>query len=67
MKAYMIGGQNAQHRIMTAIFEAFFSQGWDIAEYSVLADIAEETDLMTREDVRSSAYVDTQPANLACL
>ncbi|KAF9048466.1 thioredoxin-like protein [Panaeolus papilionaceus] len=48
-KAYQIGGQNAQVPLLCAVFKAHMEEGKDIADINVLADLAESTKTMSRE------------------
>jgi len=49
-KAYQLGGQDLQIPLLRAIYKAHMEAGQDIAEIAVLADIAEESGTMSKED-----------------
>jgi predicted DsbA family dithiol-disulfide isomerase len=53
-KAYRMGGQELQVPVFCALFKAHLEDGQDIAEYSVLADIAQKAGVMSREEVHTS-------------
>lgn len=50
-KAYQTGGQDLQIPLVRAIYKAYMEEGQDIAEIPILADIAEGTGTMSREEV----------------
>jgi predicted DsbA family dithiol-disulfide isomerase len=49
-KAYKMGGQQLQVPVFCALFKAYLEDGQDIADYSVLADIAQKVGMMSREE-----------------
>ncbi|KJA26341.1 hypothetical protein HYPSUDRAFT_133200 [Hypholoma sublateritium FD-334 SS-4] len=49
-KAYKLGGQRLQVPLLCAIFKAHLEDGKDIADYDVLADIAESSGTMSRNE-----------------
>lgn len=52
-KAYLTGGQQFQLPLLCALFKANLEQGKDIADFDTLADIAEQTGVMSREEVNT--------------
>lgn len=50
LKAYHIGGQDLQLPVLTAIFHACCTLNQDIGDYEVLAGIAEEVGMMSKEE-----------------
>ncbi|KAK1219369.1 hypothetical protein PQX77_017893 [Marasmius sp. AFHP31] len=52
-KAYLIGGQEKQLPFLCAVFKAHLEEGKDICDINVLADVAQDLDLMTREEAIS--------------
>lgn len=49
-KAYLLGGQKLQLPLLCALFKAHLQEAKDIADFEVLADIAEEAELMSRTE-----------------
>jgi predicted DsbA family dithiol-disulfide isomerase len=49
-KAYHLGGQKLQIPILCALCRAHLEEGLNISDYDVLADIAEEVGMMTKEE-----------------
>jgi predicted DsbA family dithiol-disulfide isomerase len=49
-KAYQVGGQDVQCRVLTGILKAYFTEQKNIALIPVLAEIAEGTELMSKEE-----------------
>jgi len=49
-KAYLLGGQKLQLPVLCALYNAHLQQGKDIADFEVLADIAEKAGMMTRTE-----------------
>lgn len=52
-KAYEIGGPAAQAAVITPIFRAYHEDELDISDPEVLADAAEQADIMSREEALS--------------
>lgn len=50
-KAYKIGGQAKQIPLMCAVFKAYMEEGRDIADINVLAELAESSGTMSKDDV----------------
>ena len=50
-KAYEIGGHSAQYALITPIFRAYYEDDLDICDPEVLADAAEQADVMSRAEV----------------
>lgn len=50
-KAYEIGGHSAQCALITPIFRAYYEDDLDICDPEVLADAAEQVDVMSRAEV----------------
>jgi hypothetical protein len=57
-KAYEIGGPAAQSALMTPIFRAYYEDDLDISDPEVLADVAEQADVMPGTEV--------SPSHVAC-
>lgn len=55
-KAYQLGGQRLQVPVLCAIFKAHMEDGKDIADYDVLADLAESAGTMSKAEVRRSDF-----------
>ena len=51
-KAYKLGGQRLQVPLLCAIFKAHLEDGKDIADFNILADIAESSGTMSHKEVR---------------
>jgi len=51
LKAWLIGGEPAQTRMVDALFAAFFEKERDIGCYEFLSNAAQSTGLMTAETV----------------
>ncbi|KAF8896589.1 thioredoxin-like protein [Infundibulicybe gibba] len=49
-KAYQIGGQDLQLPLLSAIFKAHLEDGKDIAEFTVLAELAVGVNMMTKDE-----------------
>ncbi|KAK7044122.1 hypothetical protein VNI00_007839 [Paramarasmius palmivorus] len=49
-KAYQLGGQDKQLPILCAIFRAHLEEAKDISDIDVLADLAQQTGVMSREE-----------------
>ncbi|KAL0573572.1 hypothetical protein V5O48_008386 [Marasmius crinis-equi] len=49
-KAYLMGGQEKQLPVLCGIFKAYMEESKDICDIDVLADVAEQADVMTREE-----------------
>ncbi|KAF8149833.1 thioredoxin-like protein [Crassisporium funariophilum] len=49
-KAYKLGGQNLQVPLLCAVFKAHMEEGKDIADINVLADLAESTGTMSKQE-----------------
>ncbi|KAF9000712.1 thioredoxin-like protein [Cyathus striatus] len=49
-KAYRVGGQQLQLPVICSIFKVHMEESRDIADVNVLAEVAENTGLMSRED-----------------
>ncbi|PPQ77120.1 hypothetical protein CVT25_010814 [Psilocybe cyanescens] len=49
-KAYKIGGQAKQIPLMCAVFKAYMEEGRDIADINVLAELAESSGTMSKDD-----------------
>ena len=54
LKAWLIGGESAQTRMVDALFAAFFEKERDIGCYDFLSNAAQSTGLMTAETVSFS-------------
>ncbi|KAI0300730.1 thioredoxin-like protein [Russula brevipes] len=52
-KAYEIGGPAAQSALMTPIFRTYYEDDLDISDPEVLADVAEQADVMPRAEALS--------------
>lgn len=50
-KAYEIGGPAAQASLITPIFRAYCEDDLDISDPDVLADLAEEAGIMSKDEV----------------
>lgn len=50
-KAYEIGGHSAQCALITPIFRAYYEDDLDICDPEVLADTAEQVNVMSRAEV----------------
>jgi predicted DsbA family dithiol-disulfide isomerase len=61
-KAYEIGGPSAQFALMTPIFRAHYEKGLDICDAEVLADVAEQASIMSRDEVSTSCAVRKDPS-----
>lgn len=59
-KAFKLGGQRLQVPLLCAIFKAHLEDGKDIADYDVLADIAESSGTMSRNEVRRDHQLSLQ-------
>lgn len=51
-KAQVIGGSEAQKKLLSAIFSAYHEQELNIGSEDVLADLAEEQGILSRDEVR---------------
>ena len=51
-----MGGQRYQESLLGALFKEHMENGKDIADISVLSDIAEDVGMMTKDDVSISSY-----------
>ncbi|KAG7089903.1 hypothetical protein E1B28_011536 [Marasmius oreades] len=49
-KAYLIGGQDKQLPLLCNLFKVHLEEGKDISDIDVLADIAQQNGIMTREE-----------------
>jgi len=49
-KAYKMGGEQLQTPVFCALFKAYLEDGQDIADHSILADIAQKVEMMSREE-----------------
>ncbi|KAF9266488.1 thioredoxin-like protein [Marasmius fiardii PR-910] len=49
-KAYFIGGQDKQLPLLCNLFKAYLEEGKDINDLNVLADVAQQTGVMKREE-----------------
>lgn len=54
-KAFLLGGQRFQIPFLSAIFKASFQDEKDISNIEVLAELAEEVGMMTKDEVRAIA------------
>jgi predicted DsbA family dithiol-disulfide isomerase len=50
-KAYLVGGQNKQLPFLCAVFRAYLEECKDVADLDVLSTIAEETEVMSKQEV----------------
>lgn len=50
-KAYEIGGPAAQSKLITPIFRAYCEDDLDISDPDVLADLAEQAGIMSKDEV----------------
>ena len=51
-KAQIVGGTEAQLKLLQAIFSAYHEQELDIGSEDVLAELAEEQGILSRDEVR---------------
>lgn len=49
-KAYLLGGQSLQLPLICALFKVHLEEGKDIADFEVLADVAEKVGMMSRTE-----------------
>jgi len=49
-KAYIMGGQKLQVPVLCGIFKANLEEARDIGDVSVLAEVAEEAGMMTKDE-----------------
>jgi hypothetical protein len=56
MKAFNIGGQDAQQAILTEILRGYHELAQDIGDPEVLGGYAEKTKVMSKEEVRIAHY-----------
>ena len=54
LKARKVGGQKLQTPLITAIFKATMQDGRDISDINVLAELAEEGNVMKKADVSTT-------------
>jgi hypothetical protein len=66
-KAYEIGGPAAQAAVITPIFRAYHEDELDISDPEVLADAAQQADLMSSREEVSVSRVRCQRFPLGCL
>lgn len=52
-KAYEVGGAAAQSALFSPIFRAYYEDDLDISDPDVLADVAEEAGIMSKDEVSS--------------
>ena len=55
-KAYMLGGQELQEKVLEAIFYAYFTEGKNIADIHFLGELAEEAGVFSKDEVRCLRY-----------
>lgn len=53
-KAYITGGQKLQLPVLCGIFKANLEDGKDIGDVNVLAEVAEKSGMMTKEEASCS-------------
>jgi predicted DsbA family dithiol-disulfide isomerase len=51
-KAYIVGGQELQQALIQSYFKAFFEEGKDIGNLDLLGDLAQNVQLMSKDEVR---------------
>jgi predicted DsbA family dithiol-disulfide isomerase len=51
-KAYVMGGQTLQLPVLCGIFKANLEEGADIGDINVLAEVAENAGMMSKDEVR---------------
>lgn len=51
MKAYAIGGEEAQQALIRGYFEAYFKEGKDLGDVELLGDLAAKIGFMTKDEV----------------
>ncbi|KAI0326619.1 thioredoxin-like protein [Cubamyces sp. BRFM 1775] len=49
-KAYMVGGQELQEKVLEAIFYAYFTEGKNIADIHFLGELAEDTGVFSKDE-----------------
>ncbi|KAI0661620.1 thioredoxin-like protein [Cubamyces menziesii] len=49
-KAYMLGGQELQEKVLEAIFYAYFTEGKNIADIHFLGELAEEAGVFSKDE-----------------
>ena len=54
LKAWKLGGQNAQQNLLDGLFKAYFEETLDISNLDVLAVVAQEASIMNKPDVSGS-------------
>ena len=52
-KALDIGGQELQEKFLDVIFKAYFTEGKNVGDFDVLADISEQVGVLPKEKVRT--------------
>ena len=53
-KAYLAGGQKLQLPVLCGIFKANLEDGRDIGDVNVLAEVAEKSGMMTKDEANCS-------------
>ena len=51
-KAFDVGGQDLQEKFLDTIFHAYFTEGKNISDFDVLADMSEQVGVMPKDKVR---------------
>ena len=51
-KAFKTGGQEKQISVILAVFKAYLQDAKDIADIDLLSDLAEQNNVMTKNEVR---------------
>jgi predicted DsbA family dithiol-disulfide isomerase len=67
LKALLIGGEQAQTRMVDALFAAFFENEGDIGCYDFLSNAAQSTGLMTAETAKAFLSTDELRDHVNCL
>lgn len=50
-KAYEIGGQELQEKVLDKLYFAYFTEGKNVADYDYLAELADTTGVLTKDQV----------------
>lgn len=50
-KAYKVGGQELQQTLLQSYFKAYFEEGKDIGNLDLLGELAQNAELMTKDEV----------------
>lgn len=57
-KAFKIGGQELQLPVLTALFKTHLEEEKDIADFDVLAEVAESVGMMSKDQVCIPSLLD---------